>query len=174
MAEQEVGRTAMPAARTSERATRRRLAGTNNLVPYLFLAPFLALFGTFILAPAVLGIGVSLFEYDYLLPGAPPFVGLENYGELFADGSQTGARFWQSMKATGIFTIFSVPLLVVVPLIVAVVLNQRFRGQKVFRAVYFMPYALGIAVVGILFRFVFDPNVGLFNYYLGQIGLPDD
>lgn len=174
MAEQEVGRAALPATRASERAIRRRLAGTGTIVPYLFMAPFLVLFCTFILAPAVLGIGLSLFEYDYLLPGNPPFVALENYVELFAEGSQTGARFWQSVQATATFTVLSVPLLVVVPLAVAVVLDQRFRGQKVFRAIYFMPYALGVAVIGILFRFVLDPNVGLVNFYLGRMGLSDD
>jgi multiple sugar transport system permease protein len=137
------------------------------------MAPYLVLFITFILGPAVFGIWISLHEWDYLLPGKP-FVGLDNYGELFASGSRTGASFWRGMTATGIFTALSVPLLVIIPLGIAVLLNKRFRGQKVFRAIYFAPYALGVAVIGILFRFILDPNVGLLNYYLGEAGLPDD
>jgi multiple sugar transport system permease protein len=160
-------------ARLSEREASRRLAGTSSLAPYLFLLPFLVLFTTFILFPAVWGLVISLFDWDFLLPGKP-FVGLENYAELFSATSRFGPEFWQSMKATGIFTVLSVPLLVIIPLAIAVVLNQKLKGQKMFRAIYFMPYALGIAVIGVLFRYIFDPNIGLINYYLGRIGLPDD
>ena len=78
------------------------------------------------------------------------------------------------MLATGIFTALSVPLLVVIPFFVALLLNKRFAGRTFFRAVYFAPYVLGVAVVGLLFRFILDPNVGTLNYLLGQIGLPDD
>jgi len=54
---------------------------------------------------------------------------------------------------------------------VALVLNQRFPGRNFFRAAYFAPYVLGVAVIGILWRFLLDPNVGLVNYYLGQLGI---
>jgi multiple sugar transport system permease protein len=75
------------------------------------------------------------------------------------------------MEATGKYTLFSVPLLVVIPLLVALVLNQQFRGRAFFRGVYFAPYVLGVAVIGILWRFLLDPNVGLVNFYLGQLGI---
>jgi multiple sugar transport system permease protein len=167
------GQTPPTRVRLSERESGRRLAGTNSFAPYLFLLPFMLLFTTFILFPAVWGLFISLFDWDFLLPGKP-FVGLENYTDLFSTSSRFGSQFWQSMRATGLFTLLSVPLLVTIPLGIAVVLNQKLRGQRVFRAIYFMPYALGIAVVGVLFRYIFDPNVGLINYYLGVLGLPDD
>ena len=66
------------------------------------------------------------------------------------------------------------PLLVVIPLGVALLMNQKFRGRNLFRAVYFAPYVLGVAVVGVLWRFLLDNNVGLVNHYLGALGLPDD
>jgi len=137
------------------------------------MAPYLVLFLIFVLIPVVFGLWISLHNWDYLVP-RKPWVGLENYVNLFTANSTTSEPFWQSMKATGLFTLFSVPLLVVIPLLVALILNQKFRGRNFFRAVYFAPYVLGVAVVGILWRFLLDPNVGLVNYYLGQLGLPGD
>ncbi len=137
------------------------------------MAPYLVLFLIFVLIPVVFGAWISLHNWDYLVP-RKPWVGLENYVNLFVANSTTSKPFWQSMKATGLFTLFSVPLLVVIPLLIALILNQKFRGRNFFRAVYFAPYVLGVAVVGILWRFLLDPNVGLVNYYLGQLGLPGD
>jgi multiple sugar transport system permease protein len=104
------------------------------------------------------------------LPGKP-FVGLQNYVDLFTPGSTTSGPFWNSMENTGKYTLYSVPLLIVIPLLVALVLNQQFRGRAFFRGVFFAPYVLGVAVIGILWRFLLDPNVGLVNFYLGQLGI---
>jgi multiple sugar transport system permease protein len=82
--------------------------------------------------------------------------------------------FWNSMRATGIFTVFSVPLLLTAPLGVALLMNRKFRGRNFFRAIYFAPYVLGVAVVAVLWRFLLDNNIGLVNQYLGNIGLKDD
>jgi multiple sugar transport system permease protein len=148
-------------------ATRGRAA-----TPWLFLAPYLVLFVVFVLAPIGYGFWISLHDYDYTLPGKP-FVGLENYTELFSSDSVTAGPFWQSMKATAIFTVFSVPLLLAVPLAVALVMNAKFAGRNLFRALYFAPYVLGVAVVASLWRFLLDANIGLVNQYAGALGLPD-
>jgi multiple sugar transport system permease protein len=139
--------------------------------PYVFLAPYLALFVTFVAIPAVYGLFISLHQWDFFAD--PLFLGLENYTRLFAGGSQRAAAFWQSMRATGLFTLISVPPLLVLPLLIALVLNQPIRGRTVFRAIYFAPYVLGVAVVGILWRFLGDPNIGAINYLLGVVGLPN-
>jgi len=143
-----------------------------GVAPWVFLAPYLVLFLGFVIAPAVYGFYISLHDYDYTLPGKP-FVGLDNYAKLFSSDSPLFSDFWDSMKATGIFTLFSVPLLLAVPLAVALLMNQKFRGRNLFRAVYFAPYVLGVAVVAVLWRFLLDSNIGLVNQYLGAIGLPD-
>jgi multiple sugar transport system permease protein len=139
--------------------------------PWLFLLPYLLLFGTFVLAPIVYGFWISLHDYDYTLPGKP-FVGLDNYAKLFQSDSTTRDLFWGAAKATGIFTVFSVPLLLVIPLAVALLMNQKFRGRNLFRALYFAPYVLGVAVIAVLWRYLLDSNIGLVNQYLGAIGLP--
>jgi multiple sugar transport system permease protein len=144
-----------------------------GLTPWLFLAPYLALFLAFVLAPAVYGFWISLHDYDYTLPGKP-WVGLDNYRNLFDSSTLASERFWGGMRATAIFTVMSVPLLLVVPLAVALVMNQKFPGRNLFRAVYFAPYVLGVAVVAVMWRFLLDNNIGLVNHYLGLVGLPDD
>jgi multiple sugar transport system permease protein len=150
-----------------------RQAKRNDLVAWLFLAPYLALFGAFVLLPIVLGLWISLHSWDFTLPGKP-FIGLDNYRDLFDSDSIAFGPFWNGMQATAIFTAFSVPLLIVVPLAVALVMNQRFRGRNAFRAVFFAPYVLGVAVVGVVWRFLLDTNVGVVNYLAGLVGLPDD
>lgn len=155
------------------RPTQRARGRSDGLTPWLFLAPYLVLFLAFVVAPAGYGFWISLHDYDYTLPGKP-FVGLDNYQKLFSSDSVTADPFWASMKATAIFTGFSVPLLLVVPLVVALVMNSRFRGRNLFRAIYFAPYVLGVAVVAVLWRFLLDANIGLVNQALGLLGLPDD
>lgn len=145
--------------------SRRKPTDASPLTPYIFMAPYLVLFLIFIVIPGVFGIWISLHNWDYLLPGKP-WVGLENYTNLFSSNSTTGGPFWNSMEATGKFTLYSVPLLVVIPLLVALILNQKIRGIEFFRAMYFAPYVLGVAVIGILWRYLLDPNIGLVNYYL--------
>jgi multiple sugar transport system permease protein len=149
---------------------RRRIRRGARATPYLFLLPYGVLFIGFIGIPAVYGIWISLHDYDYLLPHQP-WVGLRNYTDLFKAGSRDGADFWQSMRATAIFTVCSVPLLLVLPLGMAMLLNKAFPGRTLFRAIFFAPYVLGVAVVGVLFRFLLDPNIGVVNNYLHHLGV---
>ncbi|MFD0319178.1 carbohydrate ABC transporter permease [Streptomyces flavalbus] len=162
---------------TRDRRTRggtpSRAARYQWWTPYVFMAPYLALFLTFVVAPIVYGVWISLHAWDINVP-VKPFVGLDNYRELFDPDSVDGPRFWRAMRATGVFTALSVPLLLVVPLLTALLMNGRFRGRNLYRAVYFAPYVLGVAVVGLLWRFLLDGNIGLVNHYLGALGLPDD
>ncbi|HZE41239.1 MAG TPA: sugar ABC transporter permease [Stackebrandtia sp.] len=153
-------------------AERNRTRHTGRFTPYLFLAPYLLLFGTFVAAPIVFGVWISLHEWDYMLPNKP-WAGLSNYTDLFDPDSLDFDDFWQSMRATGIFTVASVPFLVVIPLGIALLLHRRFPGRNLFRALYFAPYVLGVAVVGLLWRYLLDPDVGAVNFVAGLIGLPD-
>jgi len=136
----------------------------------LFVGPYLVLFCTFVLAPIVYGLWISLHTWDFLLPGKP-FVGLQNYVDLFTPGSTTSEPFWSSMRATAIFTVLSVPLLMALPLALAVALNKKFHGRNAMRAIFFAPFVLGVAVIGLLWRYLLDPNVGVVNYYLDQLGI---
>jgi multiple sugar transport system permease protein len=171
------GQTQAVAGTRTKRATRsggeKGYFRSQKFIPYLFLAPYLILFGIFVIYPAVSAFWISFHEWDYLLPNKP-WVGLQNFTDLFTSNSLTGAQFWEGMRATAQFTLYSVPPLVILPLLVAVVLNQKFAGRNFFRAIYFAPYVLGVAVVGIVWRYLLDPNVGPVNYYLGKLGISDN
>ena len=141
------------------------------LTPYLLCAPYLLLLLTFVVGPAIFGIWISLHDWDFMLP-AKPFIGLQNYKDLFDPTSVIAQPFWSGMRATGIFTLASVPFLVVIPLLMAMLLNRRFPGRTFFRAMIFAPFILGIAVVGVLFTYLLDAQFGLINAFLGLFGIP--
>jgi multiple sugar transport system permease protein len=166
-----------PGAGTPPRRGRRPGAGVaaprRTKVAYLFLAPFLILFAVFVAAPAVFGLWISLTNWSPFRV-SQSFVGLKNYIDLFTPGSATSGDFWQSMGATAIFTVASVPLLLVIPLLIAVLLNRAIRGGTVFRAVFFAPYVLGVAVIGVIWRYLLDTQSGIVNHVLGMLGLPDN
>jgi multiple sugar transport system permease protein len=131
------------------------------------------LFAVFVVTPAIFGLWVSLHAWNQLLP-FKPFIGLNNYLQLFTPGSITSGDFWQSMGATAIFTIFSVPLLVIIPLLLAALLNQKLRGIGVFRAIFFAPYVLGVGVIGVVWRYLLDPQNGAVNGLLSLFGINAD
>jgi multiple sugar transport system permease protein len=144
----------------------------DNRDGWIFMAPYLVLFAAFVILPTAIGLWISLHDYDYTLP-EKPFVGLDNYVGLINGSSPFSSTFWQGMEATAIFTVASVPLLLVLPLLVALAMNIKFRGRNFFRAMYFAPYVLGVAVVAVLWRYLLDTNIGLVNHYLGLVGLSD-
>jgi multiple sugar transport system permease protein len=160
-------RGARPGGRGVSGRTRR------TLIAYVFLAPFLALFGTFVIAPAIFGAWISLTDWSPFRD-EQNFVGVQNYLNLFTPGSTTSADFWESMRATGIFVVASVPLLVVLPLLIALLLNQKLGGATFFRTLFFAPYVLGVAIVGVVWMYIFDTQSGILNHLLGLLGLPDD
>ncbi len=149
--------------------TRSRRSGS-RWTPYLFMAPYLILFAVFVVVPVFLGIWMSLHNWDQFLPDKP-WVGLRNYTDLFDPDAPTSAPFWSGMKATAIFTVLSVPLIVVLPLLLAIPLARKFPGRNFFRATIFAPYVLGVAVIGILWRYLLDPNVGVLASFLERVGL---
>lgn len=144
-----------------------------GLLPYLLLAPYLLLFVTFVVVPMGYGLWISLHRWNALLPDRP-WVGLENYLDLLRPGTATSGEFWASMRATGIFTVLAVPSLVAASLLVALLLNERVRGRAVFRAIFFAPFVLGVAVVGTMWQYLTDTRLGIVNAALGGLGLPDD
>ncbi|MEJ3405231.1 sugar ABC transporter permease [Rathayibacter sp. YIM 133350] len=155
---------------TDKRSPRRR---RQTLVAYLFLAPFLILFCVFVVAPAIFGLWMSLTDWSPFRD-VQHFVGVQNYVDLFTPGSTTSGDFWQSMIATGIFTLGSVPLLIIVPLFIGVLLNQKIRAGSLFRTIFFAPYVLGVGVIGVIWVYLLDTQAGVVNHLLGLIGLPDD
>lgn len=147
--------------RESDRIVWRRKKG---FVPYLFLAPYLIVFFLFMLLPALFGIYASFTEWDIL--GNPAWIGIDNYQYIFDD-----LMFIKAFNNTLKFTLMTVPALVGGGLLMAVLFNQPLRGRVMARTIAFIPFAIMVTVVGILWRWIFDRNFGLMNYYLNASGL---
>jgi multiple sugar transport system permease protein len=141
--------------------TRLRRTVEHNATAYLFLTPYLIVFILFLLLPAIAGFLVSFTDWRIL--GTPHWIGMGNYESMFAD-----KQFWQAFRNTLAFTGMTVPALVVGGLSLAVLLNLKLRGRIVSRTVIFIPYAIMVTVVGILWRWIYDQNFGLLNFYLGS------
>lgn len=139
--------------------------------PWLFLTPFLLFFGLFVAFPSVFGAWISLHNYDYNFP-VRPWVGLQNYVDLFTPGTRDFDGWWQSLGNTGIFVLISVVPLVALPLTVALALNRKFRGRTVYRAIFFAPYVLSVSVIGLLWRYLLDAQFGPVNGILKALDLP--
>jgi len=140
------------------------------ITPYLFILPHLIFFAVFIGYPFFSGLYISFFQYDYLRPEATLFVGLQNYIDLFKTGSVKFIEFWNSIKVTLTFVIYSVPFLVLIPLGLAILLNTKIIGNKFFRAIYFAPWVLSCAVISLIWWWIFQSQGGLLNYYLKILG----
>lgn len=151
----------------------RRSAGRRgiNWTPYLFILPHLILFVLFLGYPFFFGLYISTFDYDFLRPQATRFVGLQNYINLFTPDSIQFQRFWNALGNTFEFVLYSVPLLVIIPLALAVLLNTKLPGRNIFRAIYFAPWTLSVAVASLLWWWIFQSQGGLINYYLADLGL---
>ena len=135
----------------------------DRIVPYLFIGPHLLFFLAFMVVPTVFGLYISFFNWDFL--GSARFVGFKNYLNLFDKSMIQGTYFWPAVWATVEFVLYSVPLLLLIPLLLALALNTRLRGRVVFRTVFFAPVILSVATVAIIWRWMLDTNAGLVNYF---------
>jgi multiple sugar transport system permease protein len=143
-----------------------------GLTPYLFILPHLVVFALFLGWPFFYGLYISFQSFDYLRPEATRFVGLANYGNLFNSESVQFQRFWNGLGNTLQFVLYSVPLLVVIPLGLALLLNTNTPGRTIFRAIYFAPWTLSVAVASLLWWWLFQSQGGMINAYLAMLDLP--
>ena len=125
----------------------------------IFLLP--ALLGTliFIVIPVICSFGLSFVQWDLLNP--IKFVGFENYREIFHDG-----LFYKILGNTIVFALSTSFLGVIIPLILASILNTKIRGSEFFKGAYFLPFITPMVVVGVVWAWIFDPNIGLLNQML--------
>jgi multiple sugar transport system permease protein len=153
---------------------RRRRIGERWFTPYLFILPHFLIFLVFIGWPFVFGLYISVLDFDLFADrrGVPsPFVGLENYANLFDPSSLYFDRFWQTLWNTIIFVLISTPTMVLIALGLAALLNARFAGRNFFRGLYFAPWTLSVAVIGLLWWWIFQSQGGLIVNTLESIGL---
>jgi len=137
----------------------------HHLTGYLFISPWLIGFILFALGPICLSLLMSFTRWSLLSP--PQWVGLENYHEaLFHD-----PLVYKSLWNTAYYTLFSVPMGTVVALLLALLLNQKLKGIRLFRTIFFLPSVTNMVAVSILWMWIFNPEFGLINRALAMIGV---
>jgi multiple sugar transport system permease protein len=136
---------------------------------YLFILPHLAVFLFMVGLPFFYSIYVSLT--DYTMGGEPTFVGIQNYQNLANPDDFHFPVFWNGVWNTLLFVLVSTPLLVGSGLGLAVLVNGKYPGRNIFRAIFFAPWTLGIAVVGLLWWWLLNAQFGLLTVLLGYFGI---
>jgi multiple sugar transport system permease protein len=148
---------------TPHARTKTRPQKSDRTVGLLFALPQLILFIVFLLVPTVYGFWISLHHW-HILAKTHPFVGLNNYGEVFSDDI-----FWMAVRNTVYFVVLVVPAGNLVSLLLALGLVSLRRFQTFYKIVFYLPVIISIAVVATLWQWLYNTDIGLLNLYLGSI-----
>lgn len=147
------------------RRSRRRPAG-DRLLMYGLLAPAVLVVLAVSVVPLAYTVYLSFQNYTLTRPGAASFAGLGNYAALLGDEAVRRA-----ILTTFVYTFSSVAISMAVGLALAIVVNNVPRGKTFFRIALFTPMMLSSVVVGVIWRFLFNNEMGVLNYLLGRVGL---
>ncbi len=142
-----------------------RLARSENLAGWAFVAPAVILIAVFALIPIGWSLLLSLQANNLIAPAH--YVGLANYRALAKD-----PQFRSAIGHTLLYTVVFVPVSVFGALGLAVALNRRIRGIRFYRLAVFVPLVTSTVATGIIFLWLLDPTFGLVNYLLHAVGLP--
>lgn len=142
-----------------------RASRESRLLPYAFLLPGLALFAVFFAWPAAMAVRLSFYDYDVVSPAR--FVGLDNFRRLLTD-----ERFHLALGNSALYLVGMIPFAVVIPMWLAVLVNQKVRGIGAFRAMYYLPAICSMVAIGVAWRYIFHEK-GVLNWILIESGVID-
>lgn len=132
----------------------------------IFILPSAIVLLLFTLWPIIQAFWMSLHDWSFL-SRERPLIGLDNYLELLDD-----RRFWNALWNTVVYTLAAVPLQIVLALFLAIGLNGNLHGRAFLRAAFFVPVISSLAVMAIVWSFLFDPDIGLVSAWMANVGLP--
>ena len=133
---------------------------------WVYILPSVLIMCVFTLYPLVRAIMMSFSEDYSLIKGAGKAIGLGNYQQLFSDKD-----FLKAIRNTSIYVVFVVPLSITFSLIIAVLINNSGKLKGLFQTVYFLPYVTSVVAIGIVWRWIYNSQYGLLNYFLGFFGV---
>lgn len=139
---------------------------TNGRTALLYLLPSIVLFSVFVFYPMFRTIYLSFFLTDQN-GNAAIWVGFENYTYLLES-----TAFLNSMKATGLFVLYTVPIGIILALFFALLANEKLKGIGFFRTVYSSTMGISVAASSVIWLFMFNPSMGMFNRMLSLLNLP--
>jgi multiple sugar transport system permease protein len=134
---------------------------------YLFLVPSGLILLVFVAYPIVQSFWMSLHNWSFFA-SAQQYIGFKNYETLWHD-----SRFWNDLRNTAIYTGAVVPLQDGLGLALAVALQRNTLINKFFRSVYFFPVISSLATMGIVWKFLLDPEIGVITHAMVSVGLPN-
>ena len=155
-----------PSARNLKRSARRRVR-PGSKAAYAYVAPFFVIFAAFSVYPWLDTAWVSLHNVRLTTYNKQTWVGLDNYRNLF-----TNDFFWNALRNTVTIGIISTVPQLCMALGIAHLLNYRLRARTFFRVAMLMPYATSLAAATVIFLELFDPNLGIVNWFLQLLHLP--
>ena len=126
---------------------------------WIFVLPALLGVIIFIIIPVFCSFGLSFMKWDLLNP--VEFVGLTNYIDIFSD-----QLFYKILLNTIVFAVSTSVFGVIIPLVLASILNRKLRGSEFFKTAYFLPFITPMIVIGVVWEWIFDPNIGILNNLL--------
>jgi len=131
---------------------------------YIFLSPWILGMIFFTGGPIIASLILAFCRWDLITP--PEFVGLDNFIKIMSD-----PKFWKSLYNTFYYTIFAVPLGIIGSIIVALLMNQKWRSVRLLRTIYYLPSVTAGVASAIIWMWLFNPDFGLINYFLGKLGI---
>lgn len=143
-------------------------AWANRHRKWLFAAPAMIFVGVLIIFPLAWTVYLSLTDSQGSVRAATEFIGLQNYITVLSDTE----RFWPAVGRTLSFTGVALAFEVVLGMGVALLLWRPFRGEKWVRVAILLPLVATPVAVGMMWRLIFDPNIGFVNQLLGMVGIP--
>jgi multiple sugar transport system permease protein len=141
-----------------------RLARREAIECYLFIS--LAAIGFLVFQLIPIGTSAYLSLTDSKMVGAPNWLGVKNFVQMSLD-----PLFWQSLKVTTLYALVAVPLQLAASLLLAMLMNQNIRGVTIFRTVYYLPAVISGVAVALLWRWIYNPEFGILNVFLGFLGI---
>lgn len=142
-----------------------RISLKEKIDGYLFVSPWILGFLLLYAGPMAFSLVVSFTNWDYLRDMT--FIGLRNYFRIFSRNEHALG----GLKRTILFVLMEVPLQLTVSLLIAYLLTRKLRGSRIARSIVYLPAVISGAVGGLIWRYMYHRQTGVFNYFLSFIGV---
>ncbi|MDR6125287.1 ABC-type sugar transport system permease subunit [Bacillus sp. SLBN-46] len=154
--------------RMEKNKSRNKVLNKEQRVGYLLVLPTIITICVVSLYPILRTVWLSLHSMQLQFMSESKFIGLGNYKFLLSD-----SRFWHSLSNTAFFTVISVALELVFGILIALLINKPFRGRGLVRASVLIPWAVPTVVAAMMWKFIYDDQLGILNDILVKVGILD-
>ena len=134
----------------------------------LLLVPMMIVLAVVAVFPVLYSFWISLFDLKLTRPQRAPFVWFDNYARVFQD-----SLFWESVWRTASFTVMSVAAIMVIATLMALLLNEEYRGRRFLSAMLLVPWAIPYVANGLMWKWIYDSGYGALNGLLYQLDFID-